>query len=112
MRQTMNILCISLLIFAAGCEKDSPSTTGTPAAAEAAPAATEPAEAGLPADGTKHDPPIELSEVPEGAWYCDMGTAHYTQKSEGDGKCPLCGMALHEKRPAKNHGHSHGDHAH
>ena len=49
----------------------------------------------------EHKPPIEKSAVPDGHWYCDMGTVHFSRADEGDGKCPLCGMKLHHKEAAK-----------
>ncbi|MFT5433846.1 MAG: hypothetical protein ACI9OJ_004554, partial [Myxococcota bacterium] len=86
--------------------------------AEAKPAEAKPAEAkpayttivqpkGTPVaarevgkSGTRFDPPIAKAQVPEGAWYCDMGTVHYGQMHEGDGTCPLCKMKLVHKAPA------------
>lgn len=65
--------------------------------------------------GSKFDLPISKDKVPDGAYYCDMGTVHYARMEEGDGKCPLCGMALKHKASgdAKEHsGHQHGDHEH
>lgn len=50
----------------------------------------------LPAEGTRHEPAIDPSEVPPGAWMCDMGTVHYTAPHAG--ACPVCGMKLTEKR--------------
>jgi hypothetical protein len=46
------------------------------------------------ADGTKFEPPIKAEQLPEGAWYCDMGTVHYARMEKGDGKCEVCGMKL------------------
>lgn len=69
-------------------------------------------------EGTKFDPPIEKSQLPDGVWYCDMKTVHYAAKSEGDGKCPYCGMKLKkidaaaETKEAAAHGHDHGDGEH
>lgn len=62
-----------------------------PPAPEAAPVAS-------PAQGARHDPPVPVSEVPDGAWMCDMGTVHYTAPHAGD--CPVCGMALVQKQSA------------
>lgn len=70
--------------------------------------------------GAKLDPAIKPAQLPEGAWYCDMGTVHWAamKKPEG-GKCPECGMMLkqynaakvkdQEKKavPADAHGHDH-----
>lgn len=48
-------------------------------------------------EGTKFDPPVEVAQIPVGAWYCDMGTVHYARMDQGDGKCPICGMNLVQK---------------
>lgn len=45
--------------------------------------------------GTEFDPPVEVGQLPDGVWYCDMGTAHYAALEEGE--CPLCGMTLVHK---------------
>ena len=54
--------------------------------------ATEPVE--LTAEGSRFDPPIEVEQVPSGAFYCDMGTVHYASLEQGDNACPVCGMLL------------------
>lgn len=64
-------------------------TDGSPAA--------EGAAVEVAADGTKFDPPVAPAQLPAGAWYCDMGTAHYAAMEKGEGKCPICGMALTQK---------------
>ena len=100
---------LTALIFAAGCGKkahkpddDKAATTeaadkgneghtadkGAVAAADAV---------SLTAAGAKFDPPLEKAQVPAGAWYCDMGTAHYASTEKKDGKCPLCHMDLKHK---------------
>ena len=48
-------------------------------------------------EGTEFDPPVEVTQIPEGVWYCDMGTVHYARTTEGDGKCTICGMNLVQK---------------
>ncbi len=45
-------------------------------------------------EGTRFDPPVQPSQIPPGAWYCDMGTVHYASLDRGDGSCPECGMRL------------------
>jgi hypothetical protein len=55
---------------------------------------TEVAAVEVSKEGTKFDPPIKAEQLPEGAWYCDMGTVHYARTEEGDGKCAVCGMKL------------------
>ena len=49
----------------------------------------------LPTEGRSYEPAIDPSEVPDGAWMCDMGTVHYAAPHEGD--CAVCGMALVRK---------------
>lgn len=75
------------LIALAGC--------GGPSTPEAPP---EPAAAAskLPADGQRYDPAVDPSEVPDGAWMCDMGTVHYAAPHAGE--CPVCGMKLVQKK--------------
>lgn len=75
--------------------------------------------------GSKFDPPVKAEQLPEGAWYCDMGTVHWAGMNKPeDGKCPECGMALKQYQSADQeaqkakaiephdddgHGHEHGD---
>lgn len=54
--------------------------------------------------GTKFDPPVKVSQIPVGAWMCDMGTVHYAAREKGDGQCPICGMKLKQKTLAQSHG--------
>lgn len=76
---------LTLLLIACG------TTAPAPAPREA------PAPAGLPAEGKVFHPAVEASEVPSGAWYCDMGTVHYAASEKGDGVCPVCKMKLVQK---------------
>lgn len=55
----------------------------------------------VPAEGKKFEPPIQPSQIPEGAWYCDMGTVEYARAEKGDGRCPICKMRLKQKVPEK-----------
>jgi hypothetical protein len=100
------LACAALL----GCEKDKPQNVAQASNAnhEAmdhaqmghAPSAgpTTPASSAV-AMGTKHDPPITPDKVPAGHWYCDMGgSVHYSQTTEGNGKCALCSMKLIHKK--------------
>ncbi len=50
------------------------------------------------AEGTEFDPPVEVAQLPDGVWFCDMGTVHYASLQPGE--CPLCGMDLVEKGAA------------
>ncbi len=108
----IQISLFALLIALSGCADKKAAADQSP---EKDTVAATPAEDPKTEDGTKHDPPIALDKVPDGHWYCDMGTSHYSRATEGDGKCPLCGMALKHMDHAKmGHGKSgHGDgHAH
>jgi len=49
------------------------------------------------AEGSEFEPPVEVSQLPDGVWYCDMGTVHYARAEEGDGTCGKCGMKLVQK---------------
>lgn len=65
--------------------------------------------------GTKLDPPVKPSDIPDGAWMCDMGTVHFASLEKGSGKCPTCGMVLKKKgAQAAGHeaheGHAKGEH--
>ena len=52
----------------------------------------------VPDDGKEFDPSIKASQVPKGAWHCDMdGKVHYAAMKKGDGKCPVCNMKLTQK---------------
>lgn len=126
------ILCMFALttLSLMACEKSSP-TAETPATPQApsTPTAEKPAE---PAklevkegvaialadlkDGKNLEPAAKLDQIPAGAYFCDMGTAHYARAEEGDGRCPRCGMKLVKKaggasdKPAEaGHDHAHGD---
>ena len=50
--------------------------------------------------GSKFDPPVDKSQIPDGAWMCDMGTVHYASLEKGAGKCPICTMPLVQKSPS------------
>ena len=64
----------------------------------------------VPEEGTDFHPPIDPDQLPEGVWYCDMGTTHWAQPEKGDDECPLCGMRLTEKvAPEHDHDHDHGE---
>lgn len=72
-------------------------------------------------EGTKFDPPVQPSQLPEGAWYCDMGTVHWAAMvTPEDGKCPQCSMDLKQYSAAKLdaqkkkavEAHEHDDHVH
>ncbi len=65
-------------------------------------------KAKVSAKSTSYDPPVAKSEIPSGAWMCDMGTVHYARSKKGDGTCPRCNMKLVQKGADKKHaGHTH-----
>lgn len=89
---------LGLLLILLGCSGSPATTAATPDAA-AAPAPQAEAPPALPkvevsADGTHFDPAVAKAELPEGAYYCDMGTVHYARMEKGDNECPVCGMKL------------------
>ncbi len=91
------ILLVSLALFACGPDGPAPPPVEEAAPSEEAVPADEVAPEGpveVTAEGTSFDPPVTADRIPEGAWYCDMGTAHYAATDKGDGACPLCGMDL------------------
>jgi hypothetical protein len=88
-----------LLLLGVGCKKDQKET---PAAGPSAkPAAAAGGKVEVPPEGKKFDPPVKKEQIPDGVWYCDMGTVEYARAQPGDGKCPLCGMRLKQKAPGK-----------
>ncbi|MBW2456700.1 MAG: hypothetical protein JRI68_19445 [Deltaproteobacteria bacterium] len=94
MRKTMWLAVLGLGLALVACDQGSGGNPGTAPAKTGAPSAKADGLGG----GTKHEPPIQKDEVQAGHWYCDMGTVHYTRPDEGDGKCSLCDMKLHEKK--------------
>lgn len=75
------------------------------ASAEPPPAEPEPVAntVEVAADGTKFDPPVQVSEIPDGAWMCEMDTVHYASLEPGNGECPVCGMTLKQKSAGEDH---------
>ena len=115
MERYMRILTIltvlTALLLATGCGKKAEEPAADKAGAtesadkghegqmadKGAAAAPAPGAVSITAAGSKFDPPLEIAQVPAGAWYCDMGTAHYACTEKKDGKCPLCKMDLKQK---------------
>lgn len=110
-----------LIAFAlVGCDSDPPAEAepAEPEATEEAEAPQEEAEEELEevevaADGTEFDPPIQPEQLPDGVYYCDMGTTHYARGENSEVRCPLCNMMLTKKggEPA-GHDHDHDHHGH
>ncbi|MFW6053839.1 MAG: hypothetical protein ACOC9J_03410, partial [Persicimonas sp.] len=76
------------------------------------PKADEATPVDVPEDGKKFDPPVEKAQIPDGAWFCDMGTVHYAQMKEGDGTCPECGMKLKQMAAGGEEEDPHAGHDH
>ena len=113
------ILCVlALLWLVSACDPPSrasvEASSPTPTTVSAADEARAPGLAPLPPGGEQFDPPIEASAVPQGAWYCAMGTVHYARPEKGDGSCPVCGMSLTQKgaTPEGSLGDGHQGHDH
>jgi len=109
-------LVVVLTLAAHGCGSEEPSGE-LPAAETTAADPQSPAEdtegqddlVELEAAGSRFDPAVQVEQIPDGAWYCDMGTVHYAAPSQGDGSCPICGMRLVQRGAAPAHGdHGHG----
>lgn len=62
------------------------------------PQTTAPAPLAVSDEGQRLDPPVDVAKIPNGAWMCDMGTVHYAAGDKHDGKCPVCGMDLTQKK--------------
>lgn len=114
MKTLATALMLVLALFAVACDKKAEEPKSEEPKTEPAeePKKEEPAAKQEPADkpaegdkvevaaaGTKFEPPIKPQQLPEGAWFCDMGTVHYAQMDKGE-KCPVCGMALKEYKSA------------
>ena len=97
------VIVVAVLLI--GCGQSATEETAVEPEPQAETAAAEPQVADEPAlpmvevaaEGTEFDPPVEVSQLPDGVWYCDMGTVHYARAEEGDGTCPLCEMKLVKK---------------
>ncbi|MGM0578836.1 MAG: hypothetical protein ACQEXJ_24145 [Myxococcota bacterium] len=87
-----------------GAEEGAEQTPTTEEGAEDEEGAGEAVVVEVPAEGKEFDPAIEVTQVPEGAWYCDMGTVHWAQMEEGEGRCPVCKMKLVKKLPQAGEG--------
>ncbi len=52
----------------------------------------------VPEQGKKFDPSVDASQIPGGAWHCNMNDkVHYAAMKKGNGECPVCGMKLKQK---------------
>lgn len=134
----LNLFCLTVVLafVVTSCDKRSDAEASADTTAEAEQTAPEEFESGsepgetvnepvekveLAAGGQAFDPAIQPEQLPEGAWYCDMGTVHWAAMAKpDDGKCPECGMALKkldsaalakqkEKAVEAHHGHDNGE---
>ena len=98
--KTLTSLVVAMLMafFAMACDSKPPAPPAETPKAEAPKAGGDMA---LTAEGKKYDPPIKPDALPDGAWYCDMGTVHYARSEKGDNTCPICKMKLTEKTASK-----------
>ena len=98
------VFALALGLGACGKDKAKPTPKSAPAGHMHAPKATsgggDTAKVTVPKAGRQFKPPIQKSQLPDGVWYCDMGTVEYARLDKGDGKCPICGMKLKHKGPA------------
>ena len=90
MKMRFASVAAACLLVLGGCGKEGEKTS---AGVAAAPGAID-----VPADGKKFDPAVKAEQLPAGAWYCNMGTAHWAQMKEGDKTCPVCKMKLTQKK--------------
>lgn len=81
-------LALLLTALATGCATSAPTPAPTPS----------PSPTSLAAAGQRFDPAVDVAEIPTGAWMCDMGTVHFAAGEKHDGKCPVCGMNLTQKK--------------
>lgn len=96
MSRALSVFIVATLL--AACSTAPPAEPPAPEEAPAAPEA--PVAFGsvdVPRDGKQFNPPVAADQIPEGAYYCDMGDVHYARITPGDGSCPVCGMELSHK---------------
>ncbi len=89
MKSLSAIILFVTLTLLLGCESSSP-----------APPAELPMVS-VSAEGTTFEPAVRKTQIPDGAWICNMGTVHYARSEKGDGKCPRCSMPLEAYSAAK-----------
>jgi len=96
--RSLAVLAAALLV-ACSTTPSAPDTSKADAAKQQAeaPAQTAFGTVEVPRDGKQFQPAVHKDQIPEGAWFCDMGDVHYARMTKGDGSCPVCGMELSEK---------------
>lgn len=102
MRATLVVVIATCLLLPA-CQPREPGPTPDQIAAEkvsqAMQAGADDGSGQLPQvevapEGSRFNPPVRVTQLPPGTWYCDLGTVHYARPDQGDGQCPVCGLAL------------------
>ena len=94
---------LGAVLAMAGCKQGTPSPSDAPSS-EAVQSTEASALETVAPDGTRFDPPVPASRIPENAWRCDLnGQVHYAAKEKGDGQCPICSMRL-VRKPAAGSG--------
>jgi hypothetical protein len=97
-------LVLFMIVALAACNCETPQQPADTAAPVEQAAATDAAPLPMvevPAEGIELEPPVQVSQIPDGAWYCPMETVHYARMEQGDGTCPVCGMDLVQKVAAE-----------
>ncbi len=85
---------LGAVFAAAGCKQGTSSPSDAPASDTAQATEATTLETIAP-EGTRFDPPVPASRIPEDTWMCDMdGQVHYAAKEKGNGRCPICSMHL------------------
>ena len=85
---------LGAVFAAAGCKQGTSSPSDAPVSDTAQATEATGLETIAP-EGTRFDPPVPASRIPEDTWMCDMnGQVHYAAKEKGNGRCPICSMHL------------------
>ena len=87
-------LFLGAVFAAAGCKQGTSSPSDVPASDTVQATEAKGFETVAP-QGTRFDPPVPASRIPEDAWMCDMdGQVHYATNEKGNERCPICSMYL------------------
>jgi len=106
---SLSLAALVLALTVSACDKskspDIDSAQEAPSSETKVAAAAIEAKVKVTEEGSKFDPPVNSSQIPLGAWMCEMGGVHFASLSPGDGKCPTCGMKLKQKEASDQKGH-------
>ena len=114
------MISVAVLLLSCGTQTEDAAQEAATETSAAPPAPTEaevieettPVE--VTAEGSTFEPAVSKDSIPDGSWFCDMGTVHYARADEGDGRCAVCGMQLVHKEagateaPADSHAEHQG----